>query len=331
MVKVRAARSATVLVLTSALVASACGGGGDGSDAAGRPEGFEASRAYLARAVVASRRAPHRFEARLSLGQPGSADDAPVVRGDSDGHWTYSRSDARSAVEASGQELPFDPDTIDWVTETVTDGHTFYMRAPFIADVAAARPENVPPVVGVLQGLGDKWGQVDLTALGDPVPATVGKWLPGTRELGVRQALELVLTAHTVEDGGSTTVDGETLSRLTADVAFEDLLVAEGIDVTSALASPDTPPGLANVMRNAELKAQLLIDRDGHVRRLIVDTGSTFEKIADEVGEKGVPDGFKIQGVFTFSDYGDRSIAVALPTEPVDITAPLRELTKPQP
>jgi hypothetical protein len=330
MLKIRAARCATVLVLTSALVAGACGGDG-GSAESGRPEGFEASRAYLTRAVVASRRAPHRFEARLSLGQPGAADDAPVVRGDSDGHWTYSRSDARSSVEASGQELPFDPDTIDWVTETVTDGHTFYLRAPFIADVAAARPEGIPPVVGVLQVLGDKWGQVDLTALGDPVPASVGKWLPGTRDLGVRQALDLVLTAHTVEDGGSATVDGEILSRLSADVAFEDLLVVEGVDVTSALASPNTPEGLATVLRNAELKAQLLIDRDGHVRRLVVDTGSTFEKIAEEVGEDRLPDGFKIQGVFTFSDYGDRSIEVAIPAEPVDITAPLRELTKPQP
>ena len=327
MVKVRATRSATALLVASSVVLAACGGGG--KDDAGTPEGFAASPAYLRQVVASSRSTPHTFEARLSLGLPGPADDAPVTTGRSDGRWIYTRSDSRKFVEASGEDLPFDPAKIDWVTETVSDGRIFYMKAPFIEDVAAARPDRpVPPVVGVLRDLGDRWAQVDLSALGDPVPVEVGKWLPGTRDLGVRQALQLLLTARTVEDEGPATLRGVKVHRLAADIGFADLLVAEGVDLTSALASPTTPKGLANVVNHAELQAQMWIDGDGHIRRLTVDTGSTFEDIARVVGEKDVPDEFKIEGVFTFADYGDRSIDVVPPTaaQSRDVTQPLHAI-----
>ena len=326
MVKVRATRTATALLVASALALAACGGG---KDDAGTPEGFAPTTTYLRQVVASSKATPHTFEARLSLGLPGPADDAPVTTGRSDGRWTYTRSDSRSFVEASGEKLPFDPAKIDWVTETVSDGHTFYMKAPFIEDVAAARPDQpVPPVVDVLRGLGDTWAQVDLAALGDPVPAEVGKWLPGTRDLGVRQALQLLLTARTVDDEGPATLGDVKVHRLAAEIGFADLLEAEGVDLTSALASPSTPKGLANVVNHAELEAQLWIDGDGHIRRLIVDTGSTFQDIAKVVGEKDVPDEFKIQGVFTFSHYGDHSIDVIPPAaaEAKDITRPLHAI-----
>lgn len=325
MVKVRATRSAAALLVASALALAACGG----KDEAGTPEGFAPTTAYLRQVVASSKATPHTFEARLSLGLPGPADDAPVTTGRSDGRWTYTRSDSRKFVAASGEKLPFDPAKINWVTETVSDGRTFYMRAPFIKDVAAARPDQpVPPVVDVLRGLGDTWAQVDLSALGDPVPPEVGKWLPGTRDLGVRQALQVLLTARTVDDEGPATLGGVKVHRLAAEIGFADLLEAEGVDLTSALASPTTPTGLATVVNHAELKAQLWIDGDGHIRRLIVDTGSTFEDIAKVVGEKDVPDEFKIQGVFTFSHYGDRSIDVVPPAaaQAKDITRPLHAI-----
>lgn len=329
MVKVRAARGAAALLVVSLVVLAGCGGGGDGRGSASRPAGFAASRAYVAQAVTASRRAPHRFEARLSLGLPGPADDAPVTTGYSDGRWTYTRSDARHSVEASGEKLPFDPDKISWVTETVTDGHTFFLKVPFVDDVAAARPAaEVPPVVGVLRGLGNGWGHVDLTALGDPVPVAVGKWLPGTRDLGVRQALDVAVRARSVTDRGAVTVGGETMQRLTAEVDFDDLLNAEGIDVSSALASPNTPPGFAQLVHNAQLKVQLWIDRQGHVRRLKVDTGDSFEQIAKAAGnDVQVPDEFKIEGDFRFFDYGDKKIDVTQPRHTVDITKPLQALS----
>jgi hypothetical protein len=309
MVKVRATRCAIALLVASALTLAACGGSDDG-----KPEGFAATPSYLRQVVASSRTTPHTFEARLSLGLPGPDDDAPVTTGRSDGRWIYTRSDSRRFVEASGEQLPFDPARINWVTETVSDGRTFYMKAPFIKDVADARPDQaVPPVVGVLRKLGNRWAQVDLAALGDPVPVDVGKWLPGTRDLGVRQALQLLLTARKVEDEGPATLRGVKVRRLAADIGFADLLEAEGVDVTSALANPSTPKGLASVINHAELQAQLWIDGDGHIRRLSVDTGSTFEDIAKVVGTKGVPDAYKIQGIFTFAHYGDRSIDVAPP------------------
>lgn len=326
MFKVRAVRGAAALAVAS-LVAVACGGGGTGTL---EPKGFEPTHSYLAILVTSSRRTPHKYTSRISLGRPGTGDDAPVVTGTSDGRWTYSRSDARAAVEASGETLPFDASKVSWVTETVTDGNTFYMRAPFIDDVARGRkPETIPAVVNVLRTMGDSWAKVDLSSLGDPVPTDVGKWLPGTRDLGVRRALDMLLTATDIKVEKPGVIDGRRYARLSGQVGYADLLEAEGVDVTSALASPNTPPDFAKVINNAELRTEVWADRDGHVRRLEVDTGSSFAQIAKAVGGADkVPDEFRIEGVFDFSDYGDHAIDVKPPAaaQTVDITAPLHKL-----
>jgi len=325
MIKVRAARGAAALVALS-LVAGGCGGG----KAALEPKGFEPTHGYLAVLVTSSRRTPHKYTSRISLGLPSPGDDAPVVTGSSDGRWTYSRSDARAAVESSGQKLPFDAGKVSWVTETVTDGSTFYMRAPFIDDVARGRkPDTVPAVVNVLKTMGNSWGKVDLASLGDPVPNDVGKWLPGTRDFGVRQALDMLVNATNIKVERPTVIDGQRYAHLSAQVGYADLLEAEGVDVSSALASPNTPPDFAKVINNAELRTEVWVDRQGHVRRLKVDTGSSFAQIAKAVGGADkVPDEFRIEGVFDFSDYGDQGIDVKLPAaaQTVDITAPLHKL-----
>src|SRR5262249_38633531 len=188
---------------------------------------------------------------------PGAGDDAPMVTGTSDGRWTYSRSDARAAVEASGQKLPFDASKVSWVTETVTDGSTFYMRAPFIDDVARGRKANtIPPDLNRLRTMGNAGGKVDLSSLGAPVPTDVGVWLPGTRDFGVRQALDMLLTATDIEAETPGVIGGQRYAHLSGQVGYADLLEAEGVDVTSALASPNTPPDFAKLINNAELRIE---------------------------------------------------------------------------
>jgi hypothetical protein len=328
----------------------ACGGGSDdgsddGSDGdrrggdgaadveAARPEGFEASPAYLSAAIDASSGVPHRFEATVTLGERRNGDfegleDVPAMRGESDGVRSSSTSDPAEMADAMGG-MPPELEDADLTTSVVTEGDIAYVHAPGYAEIDLPVDDTTPPIVRLAEELGDKWGRVDLTALGDDAGQLFSQ-LNGGQNLDPAFYLELVQAADQVEELGGDIVDGRAQIGLAADVPMAALLEAQGIDPEALAAS--APPEFADLAESMTMAVEVWLDGDGRVRRLVMDMGQGLDDLVEQYDVEGeeaeVLTSMEIITKVTFSDHGDESIAVEVPAEAdtVDVTESVRRI-----
>lgn len=327
---------------------AACGdGSGSGGDVqAGRPADFEPSVHYLGQMVERSTSQPYRFEASMSMsvfddGGISGFEDVPIMTGSSDGQRTYQRTDVEPFMEEMARQedvrLPFDLDEVDLAMEVVADEQTVYLRAPdydVLAD--AARPGRTPhPLLQAVSDLGDGWGRVDLTVLGDEVlPSEVTNVLDSGQSGDPQQLLDMITQASGVDELGIEEIDGEPMTGLAAELSLVEMLEAQDVDVDAALDEvarrPGAPDDAREVMASMRFAMEVWIDADGHVRRLTCDMGETMRDLADELGE----DPSTMAGLFDwritadFDDYGDQSIPAEIPTptEAVDLTPTFQAL-----
>lgn len=335
-------RLLAVPLLVGAVAGAGCGDGGDSDDEGGgggggdgqsdveaaRPPGFEASPAYLSAAIDASTDEPFRFEATVTFGMGGETiEDLPALTGESDGERTFTVNDAGSMAEAMGG-LPPAMEDLDLTTQVVTEGDVAYIYAPGLAEIDVPAGATAPPAIQLAKEAGDKWGRVDLAALGDDAGQLFSQLNQG-QNLEPAFYLELVQATDRVEELGGDIVDGVAQIGLAADVPMTSLLAAQGID-PEALTAGAPDPELAEAMRSLTLGVEVWLDGDGRIRRLGMDIGKGFAELAEEhdfEGEEELAD-LEVGTDITFFDHGDGSITVEVPAEAdtVDVTETVRRL-----
>lgn len=339
----RTRRAAALLLAAPLLVAlTACGDGGpEGSDVeATRPDGFEASPAYLAQVIEESTGASFRFEGFITMGQRTDGDfqgveDVPVVSGEWNGTRSRTVQDAgefaKALAEADGEEPRVDLDEVDLSIETVTDGDIVYIYALGYAEIADLPMSREPsPMMQLVTDLGDSWGRVDMAALrGDTEANALFSQLNQGQNLDPRFYLELVKDADDVKDLGEDTVDGLAMVGLAADVPLAAMLEAQGIDPATVV--PDASPSfdVAEALEAFAIPVGVWIDEDGNIRRLSMDIGKGMAAAAEGLGESlGPMEGFTMGMSIRFSDHGDASIEIDVPDDAgtTDLTEKVRDL-----
>lgn len=333
-------RRAPAALLAVPLLITLVACGDDDSDVeATRPEGFEATPAYLARALEESSSAPFRFEAFMTMGQRVDGDfqgveDVLIGSGEMSGTRSRMVMDPGQMVielaAAEGVEPGVDPDEVDLTMETVTDGDVFYVHAPGYAEMVERLPADRRSAhAELVAGLGDSWGRVDLTGLADDAePSELFSQLNQGQNLDPRFYIELVKDADDVKDLGSDTVDGVGLVGLAADVPLAAMIEAQGID-PSTLVGERSGENLAEAMEEFMIPVGVWIDEDGNVRRLSMDIGKGLAAAAEATGESmGSMEGYTLGMSLRFFDHGDDAIEIDVPDEAdtVDLTEKVRDL-----
>ena len=328
----KAMRRTAALVLVLAACGSDGGNGTGGDLEATRPPGFTASPAYLSQVIEASENAPFRFEATVTI-SPMGVEDLTATTGASDGRRTSSVVDLSAlfaeVADSAGVQLPFDPTEVEVSIETVTDGDTVYLRAPGYADIADELPnESRAPLMAVVAELGDSWGRLQLSDLGDDFDSqALFSQLNEGQNLQPGFYLDLMKASDDVEDLGSDTFDGDSMVGLAADVPFVALLEAQGIDPASVIAESSYDKA-AEALEALALPIEIWLDDVGQVRALKIDVGAGFDQMADDMGEDGLPDGYELTTVIRFTDHGDDSIVIEVPDEAdtIDLTETVQDL-----
>ena len=119
----------------------------------------------------------------------------------------------------------------DMTMETIGDGETVYIRAPFFAELGDMMPTGTSaPGASELAALGDGWGSVSVEGLGEVLPEDVAASVAGQQSFNPRAAVEMMENTEGVEELGTEEIDGVTQRGLRAEVAFADLLRTSGAD-----------------------------------------------------------------------------------------------------
>jgi hypothetical protein len=213
------------------------------------------------------------------------------------------------------------------------------MRAPFLGAMADEMGSSGELGVEVDAGgeelvaafgeLGDGWGRIDLDELGDVLPGDVQQSLGG-QSTSPDVFLDMLRSTGEVEDLGTDEIDGVEVHGLAAEIDFEDMLEAQGMD-PGQLEEPGGDESVAGMMDAFRLPLEVWIDGDDQIRRITFRFGGdSFAEMADEVAEQTgeqVPVDemsemfdFEMGMTMDFADYGDDSIEVEAPDGAVDIT-----------
>lgn len=299
----------------------------------GGPEGFEASPGYLTKLVDETSEQAYRYEVGMDVGFGGESIDfgGPIATGEFDGTRQYMHMDMGVMFQGmagqfgADEELPAEFTGNGMTVEYVIDTDAMYIRAPFFATTFGSVPAgtDLGEAGGLLESfgsLGESWGRVDLTALGDTLPGEAASALGGGRTFDPQMFLDMISDAEDVEELGTDEIDGETVTGLAAEVNMADLLGAQNVDLG------DLGPE-AEGMSDLSFPLEVWIDGDDQLRRITFSFDSeAFSDVAEESGEDlaeldGLGD-MSFGTTIDFSDYGDDSISVDVPTgdEVVDIT-----------
>lgn len=329
----------------------ALSGCGDGDD----PTATVTDRAQLvlADAARASSEASFRYEAWMAPATDASADPAvdgdpsrtePGVTGEVDEGWLHTTVDMAVAVPAlgeamgdavggDGEDLDLPPG--DLTSETITDGSVAFVHLPFLGAMPGGEPDptSAPPdeeTITAFLVLRDGWGRVDLGGLS---PGEVPRML-GAEMLDPRLFLRMVERGRNVESTRTTRIDGTEARGLRADVSYESMIVAQGLDPADARdrfedllsragdGDPEEVEAAVTDVLATELPVEVWVDPDGHVRRatMVVDLAAVLGAARDVVDEP-IPDG--VGGLalsLDLFDYDDPSIVVTPPASSTDIT-----------
>jgi hypothetical protein len=334
-------------VASLAVVATACAQKADLADVTVGDVDFEATPEFVAAAAERSTAAPYRLEMTLALdvelaGQ--SLDfDAPMLSGEQDGEVSHIMMDLGPLMEEIGQlappgeAIPPELSDADLTMEIVADRQVMYLRAPMfeaLADVPGAGEQLGP--MGDLASLGDAWGRVDLTELGDVLPLNDVASAAGGQAADPRALLDLVAGTDDVDELGDAEVRGVPVHGLAAEVTLGELLEASGVsaDEFSRSLGRSLPTGAdatIDSVLGAPTALEAWIDDDGYVRRMGYELdllAVLAEVMPGRDLEGGAPSGFTYGITMDFFDYGDDSIAIEFPDpdEAVDVTDSFLEL-----
>lgn len=343
-------------VLATALVGGSCADEADGPDAATGPEvgEFAASREYLTGVAEATDGLTYRVSMDMTMTASDGNDSfdigGTIMTGEADGQLTSMTMDMSELYAEMADQFPADqapPDSFleaDLTTEVVTDGTTGYLRAPYFAALrdaaldAGATPADLGPLADIAAAVGDEWGSVDLSQVSTSEVASASGQ---SADPGVY--LDMLVAGTDVREIGAETIDGVETRGLGATITFGDLVESEGMDEED-FARSIVPDGgasstagqralLDEVVETVfamEIPVQAWVDGDDRVRRVSLDLDMTdvLEDMAETAGEELGPGGVSIAMVMYFTDYGDESIEIEVPTGSVDITDQFRALVE---
>lgn len=340
-------RMATVGAATALLVGAGAGCASESENAdletADTIE-FAATPEYVGEVIDASEDTSYRYTMSMSMQFGGDGFDGEIATGAVDGEKMQMRMDMGAMLsQMSGElgegsdELPPGMSLDDFVIEQVVDGEAVYMRAPFFGAMADEM-EAGGGVSGGLGGgeelleafasLGDGWGRIDISEMGDVLPGDLQQSLGG-QSASPDVFLDMLRSTGDVEELGTDEIDGVEVRGLAAEIDFQDMLEAQGMDSSDVEASPDDE--LTGMMEAFQMPVEVWIDGDDQIRRItFAFGGDSFaemaEEMADESGEELPPDevsemlDFEMGMTMDFTDYGDDSISIEAPAESTDIT-----------
>ena len=340
-------RVVPLTVASLAVIGPACAQKADLADVTAGDVGFEATPEFMSAAAERSTGAPYRIEMTLAMdvdfGGQSFDLDAPMMSGEQDGELSHMLMDLAPVMEKLGQlappgeAIPPEVSEADLTMEIVADRQVMYLRAPMyeaLADMPGAGEQPGP--MGDLAALGDRWGRVDLTELGDVLPLNDVASAAGGQAADPRALLELVADADDVDELGDAEVRDVPVHGLAAQVTMRKLLEASGLSAEEFSRSMGTslPAGadaILDSLLDAHTSIEAWVDDDGYVRRV----GYEFDLLAMLAGvmpdrdlEGDAPSGFTYGLTTDFFDYGDDSITIEFPDpdEAVDVTDSFLEL-----
>lgn len=297
--------------------------------------GFAATPGYLQKVVDQAEDTAYRFEMDASFNLGGAPIEIDgLATGEFDGTRQHLTMDMGAMFDemmgqlGEGEDIPPEMEGLldgDMTIETIVDTDAMYMRAPFFSamfgNVPAEEVGEAGELLDAFTGMGDGWGRVDLAELGDVLPGEAASALGGGQTYDPQVFLDMIKGSEGVEELGSDEIDGVSVNGLAADVSMADMLEAQGMDAATAGAA-----GLEDMA----FPIEVWIDGDDQIRRVSFSfDGETLADAAAEAGEDiddmdigSEMDAFEFSMTMDFTDYGDASIEVEVPTgdDVVDIT-----------
>jgi hypothetical protein len=308
-------------------------GGGDsdgGATGGGGAAEFAATAEFLKETANRSADESHRLEVRIGLGEV--ADGAPpAMTGEVDGANSHLRMDLGVIMEevSAGMGLGDVGDVFgdtDMTMETISDGETMYIRAPFFAELGDMMPTGTSaPGASELAALGDGWGSVSVEGLGEVLPEDVAASVAGQQSFNPRAAVEMMENTEGVEELGTEEIDGVTQRGLRAEVAFADLIRTSGADPESfAQSAGADAEALMEELVQMRMPIEVWVDDAGYLRTLSYTL--SMGDLMDAMGTGGLGAGdMDFVYVIGFSDYG-AEFTFETPSEATDITSAFAEL-----
>jgi hypothetical protein len=306
-------------------------GGGGPTDTSGGTGGFAATAEFLKEAATRSADVSHRIEARIGLGELADG-AAPAMTGEIDGASSHLRMDLGVIMEevSAGMGLGDVGEVFgdtDMTMETLSDGETMYIRAPFFAALGDMMPAGTSaPGASELAALGDGWGSVSIDELGEVLPEDVAASIAGQQSFNPRAAVEMMENTEGVEDLGTQEIDGVTQHGLRAQVTFADLVRTSGSDpeTFAEAASAGAGEEVMDELLQTRMPIEVWIDDAGYLRTLTYTL--SMGDIADAVGggDLGLGEMDFVYAI-SFSDYGG-DFTFEFPSEATDITSAFAEI-----
>jgi hypothetical protein len=341
-------RAVATLGLVAALTGGACADSADGPDVAaigGDVGEFAATSEYLSGVARATDGLSYRLSGDMTMRVEDGGDELEMggafLTGEVDGDLSSTTLDmaALSADMArqdpGGSSVEDDLLEADLTMEMVTDGTTLYLRAPLYASMAdlaldsGASADDLGPVADLAK-LDDKWGRVDISRLS---PTEVAR-AAGAQSSDPRAFLDMAALGSDVRDLGTETIDGVESRGLGATITYGDMLEVQGMDadaVRDSLGASRSPGGeipeeifddMVESVLAMDVPIEVWVDDDDRVRRisLVIDMTETILAAAEAAGEDPGVGTLAMTMVLDFSDYGDDTIEIEVPTDAVDVT-----------
>ena len=348
--RVRRGRRARQLMFTAvaaaALVGGACADSADGPDVAvgGDVGEFAATSDYLAGVAEATDGLAYRMsmDMTMSIAVQGESIETggTFATGEIDGDRSSTTMDFGEMFgDLADQPGAGVPDAFldgDLTMQMITDGTTGYVRAPYFAAMAevsrgaGATAAELGPLAE-LSELSVQWGRIDLSAVSPSQAAGAA----GGQASDPRVFLDMAARGTDVRDLGTDTIDGLEVRGLGATVTYGDMLASQGVDAEEfadqmgsagdMVGDDEAAEAFEHVMESmlaAEMPVEVWVDGDDRVRRiaLVLDMTEILADAAAEAGEDMGDGGMSVDMVMDFTDYGDESIEIEVPTDAVDIT-----------
>lgn len=318
------------LTMISALSVGACAGEADGVETGGASGSGAATSGHLATITEQALDATYRYEVDVTIaaesnGRSRNIDADAALTGEVDGELSSMTVDPGDLVPELASA---DPSGSEIVMHTVSDGDHVYIAGSYfgsVMDLAASRnrSEIAAAALGSLADLEDhEWGRVDL---GDLTMAEIAS-TTGGQAADPALFLDIAARGTDVEDLGHEQLDGAEMRRLSATATYEDMLLAQGVDLdefrarlgeTSAGGDIDVDDVYESTL-STEIALEIWVDGGDRVRR--VDMDVDMAPMIEALGTGGDDTSLAIGMTMHVNDYDDPSIAIAIPDESVDVT-----------
>lgn len=335
-----ARRVAAVGSAAALLVVAACADEASPPDAATSDDvgEFAATNEYLAGVADATDGLTYRMSMDMTMDVSAEGETmemgGELATGEVDGELSSTTIDMAELFDDAG--MPSGSLDGDLTMEMVTDGSTLYMRAPFFATMAEAALDegatraDLGPLAD-LGALGDEWGRIDMSEVSPSQVASAA----GGQSSDPRVFLDMAAQGSDVRELGTETIDGVEVRGLGATITYGDMIEAQGMDADDLREQMSAGAGVGGDEEFAEVFDQVIegmfamempvevwVDDDDRVRRITLDMNMTeiLAGVAEQAGEDIGEGGMSISMVMDFTDYGDESIEIEVPTASVDIT-----------